>query len=441
MLATDAAREGINLQFAHIMINYDLPWNPIRIDQRMGRLHRYGQDQKVSIYNLFVEDTRESNILETLVTRVDTIEEDLGVSSDILGMVLDDSDLNLEDRIMNAIEEDESGEEVAKDIDDIIEERKQAVKKLQNNFLIEDKFGESELEEVQELIEESREDHVGQAEVRKLLKLFTQEFGGKLNKKRTGNSSGTVYSVETPSVIDIDNEEVLSSYPKATFDQELAKENQHLEFLSVNHPLVRAIVDYCLDGDWIDGQTTVKRMSDQSKTPGLVCNFRLGYETADESDETEEFVSLFVTCEEEIESEIPETNGSVPPDTAEKYPQVQQVTEKAENLIEMAEREAQWRVEKMAEEAEKEKSEAVDIKRQHAERYFENAIGTWESRLKQYREDDKKGKDMTISIRQAQSEIEELQEERKHEFDRLLQEESVLPKTPNLVNVAVLISD
>jgi vacuolar-type H+-ATPase subunit H len=204
---------------------------------------------------------------------------------------------------------------------------------------------------------------------------------------------------------------------------------------------VRAIVDYCLDGNWIDGQTTVKRMTDQSETPGLLCNFRLGYETADESDETEEFVPLFVTCEEEIESEIPETNGSIPPDTADEYPQVQQVAEKAETLIEMAEREAQRRVEEMAEEAEKEKSEAVDIKRQHAERYFQNAIGTWESRLEQYREDDKQGKDMTISIRQAQSEIEELQEERKREFDRLRQEESVLPKRTDLVNTAVLISN
>jgi len=182
-------------------------------------------------------------------------------------------------------------------------------------------------------------------------------------------------------------------------------------------------------------------MADQSKTPGLLCNFRLGYETADESDETEEFVPLFVTAEEEIEDEIPETDGSVPPETADGHPQVQPVTKKADTLIEMAEQEAQRRVEKMAEEAEKEKSEAVEIKRQHAERYFENAIGTWKSRLEQYREDDKQGKDMTISIRQAQAEIEELQEERKREFDRLRQEESVLPKTTDLINTAVLIPD
>lgn len=439
MLATDAAREGINLQFAHIMINYDLPWNPIRIDQRMGRLHRYGQDQKVNIYNLFVEDTRESDILETLVTRVDTIEEDLGVSSDVLGMVLDDSDLNLEDRIMDAIQEDEPGKEVAKNIDEIIEERKEAVKKLQDNFLIEDKFGESELEEVQELIEESREDHVGQAEVRDLIKLFTEEFSGSLNTKHKNGTSNPIYSVETPSVIELNSDEVQSTYSKATFDQELAKENQHLEFISVNHPLVRAIVDYCLDGSWIDGQTTVKQMSDQSEAPGLLCNFRLGYETADGNEETEEFCPLFVTSNKDVKEDIPELDSQIPLDTAEEDPQVRKVVEKAEVLVDKAEEEAQRRVEEMAEEAENEKSEAVEIKRQHAKRYFENAIGTWKSRLEQYKEDDKKGKDMTINIRTAQSKIENLQEERKREFDRFRQEESVLPKRVDLVNVAVLI--
>jgi SNF2 family DNA or RNA helicase len=60
MIAIDAAQEGLNLQFAHIMVNFDLPWSPTRIDQRMGRLHRYGQDRTVEIRNLFFKNTHES---------------------------------------------------------------------------------------------------------------------------------------------------------------------------------------------------------------------------------------------------------------------------------------------------------------------------------------------------------------------------------------------
>ena len=101
LLATDAAREGLNLQFAHIMVNYDLPWNPIRIDQRMGRLHRYGQDRTVEIRNLFFQDTRESEILNVLIEKLDQIEEDLGMRSDVLGRVLENIDLD--GQIMDAI--------------------------------------------------------------------------------------------------------------------------------------------------------------------------------------------------------------------------------------------------------------------------------------------------------------------------------------------------
>jgi SNF2 family DNA or RNA helicase len=83
------------------MVNYDLPWNPIRIDQRMGRLHRYGQDRTVEIRNLFFQDTRESEILNVLIEKLDQIEEDLGMRSDVLGRVLENIDLD--GQIMDAI--------------------------------------------------------------------------------------------------------------------------------------------------------------------------------------------------------------------------------------------------------------------------------------------------------------------------------------------------
>jgi len=440
MLATDAAREGINLQFAHIMVNYDLPWNPIRIDQRMGRLHRYGQDEEVNIYNLFVEDTRESDILQTLVERIDTIEEDLGVSSDVLGMVLDDDDFDLEDRIMNAVAENESGEKVAKDIDDVIKERKEAVKKIQENFLIEDHFSESELEEVQELIQESKRDHVGQDTVRELLELFFKELDGEIQEK-SAESTREIYTIDTPAVIELENDEVQSSYARATFDQTLAKEDRRIEFISVNHPLVRGIVDYCLDGDWMDGLTAVKRADEDIQSLGLLCNFRLGYETADGSEETEEFVPLYAPIEGDITDDVPQTCGSVSPDTAKNHEQVNQVIQQADGLIEKAKREAQRTVEEMAENAEEEKEEAVEIKRKHAERYFNNAMNTWQTRLRDWKEDIERGKDMELNVKRARSKLDELKNERKREFEQLREEESVLPKTNELVNVAVVVSD
>ncbi|GFP26010.1 hypothetical protein HKBW3S25_01496, partial [Candidatus Hakubella thermalkaliphila] len=70
MVSTEAGGEGINLQFCWLMVNYDIPWNPNRLEQRMGRVHRYGQQHEVHIYNLVAVDTREGRILEKLFEKL-----------------------------------------------------------------------------------------------------------------------------------------------------------------------------------------------------------------------------------------------------------------------------------------------------------------------------------------------------------------------------------
>ena len=70
MVATEAAGEGINLQFCHLMVNYDLPWNPNRLEQRMGRIHRYGQRRPVHVFNMVAADTREGQIMQTLFAKL-----------------------------------------------------------------------------------------------------------------------------------------------------------------------------------------------------------------------------------------------------------------------------------------------------------------------------------------------------------------------------------
>lgn len=67
LLATDAAGEGINLQRAHLMVNYDLPWNPNRIEQRFGRIHRIGQTEVCHLWNLVAEETREGDVYRKLL--------------------------------------------------------------------------------------------------------------------------------------------------------------------------------------------------------------------------------------------------------------------------------------------------------------------------------------------------------------------------------------
>lgn len=92
LVATDAAGEGINLQFCWLMVNYDVPWNPARLEQRMGRIHRYGQaHDPVVILNLVAAKTREGRVLHTLLDKLDRIRKEMGSDKvfDVVGRVFE----------------------------------------------------------------------------------------------------------------------------------------------------------------------------------------------------------------------------------------------------------------------------------------------------------------------------------------------------------------
>lgn len=87
LIATDAAGEGINLQFCWLLVNYDIPWNPARLEQRMGRVHRYKQNHDVLLLNLISKDTREGRVLKVLLDKLESIRKELGSDKvfDIIG--------------------------------------------------------------------------------------------------------------------------------------------------------------------------------------------------------------------------------------------------------------------------------------------------------------------------------------------------------------------
>ena len=91
LICTDAAGEGINLQFCRLLINWDIPWNPNRLEQRMGRIHRYGQKSDVLVFNMVAGNTREGQVLRVLLHKLDVIREQLGddrvydVIQDVMG--------------------------------------------------------------------------------------------------------------------------------------------------------------------------------------------------------------------------------------------------------------------------------------------------------------------------------------------------------------------
>ena len=109
LIATDAAGEGINLQFCWLMVNYDIPWNPARLEQRMGRIHRYGQaHDPVIIANLIAGDTREGRVLKTLLDKLEAIRKQLNSDKvfDVVGRLFEG--MSIKDYFTKSITVDDS---------------------------------------------------------------------------------------------------------------------------------------------------------------------------------------------------------------------------------------------------------------------------------------------------------------------------------------------
>ena len=133
MVSTEAGGEGINLQFCSLMVNYDIPWNPNRLEQRMGRIHRYGQQKEVHIYNLVAADTREGKVLGALFRKLEQIQAALGSDRvfDVIGEVIPGQ--SLKELIVQAITNRRTLEEIIADIETLPDE--EAVRKAREAVL------------------------------------------------------------------------------------------------------------------------------------------------------------------------------------------------------------------------------------------------------------------------------------------------------------------
>lgn len=141
MIATEAAAEGVNLQFCSLLINYDLPWNPQRIEQRIGRCHRYGQKFDVTVINfLNARNEADARVLDLLTEKFRLFDDTFGASDEILGSI--ENDLDFEKRIAEIYNKCRSDAEIQTAFDKVQEEldeqiktaKKESERKLLDNF-------------------------------------------------------------------------------------------------------------------------------------------------------------------------------------------------------------------------------------------------------------------------------------------------------------------
>jgi len=248
MVATEAAGEGINLQFCHLMINYDLPWNPTRLEQRMGRIHRYGQQYEVFIYNLVATSTREGMVLHALLEKLERMREGLGKDRvfDIVDQLLEG--LSLERLIREALAQRLTFDQVRNrvlaclDADQQARIEHAALTGLANRYVDLDRL---------------RADRRRSAEARLVpayIRAFFEQAMEKLAPGRLARRDDGFWRISyVPAALRDVPEELrrrygppAQSYPVITFDRADLAAHRHLAWVGPGHPLFEAMVHHVL---------------------------------------------------------------------------------------------------------------------------------------------------------------------------------------------------
>ncbi|MBA2133541.1 helicase-related protein [Capillibacterium thermochitinicola] len=253
LLATDAAGEGINLQRAHLMVNYDLPWNPNRIEQRFGRIHRIGQTEVCHLWNLVAMETREGEVFLRLFTKMEEQRKALGGRVfDILGKITFDNK-PLRDLLLEAIRYGDRPEVRAR-LHQVVED---AFDREKLRALIEDHLLAKQTMDLSQVMTIKAE--LERAQARKLQPHFISAFflaafqllGGSF-KEREANRYEITHvplAVRSRSRITGIGGPVLVRYERVCFEKELINlpGKPQAVFLCPGHPLLEATIDLILE--------------------------------------------------------------------------------------------------------------------------------------------------------------------------------------------------
>lgn len=271
LLSSEVGSEGLDMQFCNTLVNYDLPWNPMVVEQRIGRIDRFGQESpKVHIYNIVVNESILEDIYERLLMRIGIFRESIGDLEAILDAELEKGGITIRDAIKN-MERDFysdvlSVEEVERkqlEIEQAIENERLNLKKIEDgltNTLTNDSYFKDEINriinnnayvtknELYQLIIQLLKDTLTTCEIRETIEPGIYEF---VLPKSDPRVLKRFLDNNVP--IDIDSQRLYNSFIgkiedhlsfKLTFDQELAFHDKRLEYINIYHPLIKAAVKW-----------------------------------------------------------------------------------------------------------------------------------------------------------------------------------------------------
>jgi superfamily II DNA or RNA helicase len=274
LISTSAGGEGINLQCARVLFNYDLPWNPMAVEQRIGRIHRYGQKEVAQVYNLIAEDTVEERIYALLTEKLQSVAKAIGKTDRETGEPLEDFRLD----ILGFLGSSPNYQQLFK----------QALL---------DKDYQRTARQIEEMMQQAQQARTALMELSQDLTYFNLEhyrrISGRFNLRQLGvwcrdaiiRLGGTVlpvgefWQVLTPDCLKTFSQ-VAPKYENVTFDRELATRKKKCELLGLGHPLIDALVAYLQNAPF-SGDTAILP-SDGAKSGVVAARYRVTWDRADQ---------------------------------------------------------------------------------------------------------------------------------------------------------------
>jgi len=450
MVATDAAGEGINLQFCRFLINWDLPWNPNRLEQRMGRIHRYGQVDDVWVFNLVAQNTREGAVLEKILTKMDTMRNQMG--SDRVYDVIDDlmDGVPLATLIENAIDSDDEYEGSRK-----IEFKLESATQEKAEFLIDlhkkpSLASRLDLHAVRQLHDQSYE--------KKLQPLFIEKFFEKAWSACGGtfliNDHPRIWHISpTPAPLinfALKHAFVVHDHYKTpfVFDKQLvsvASKTQvpdHTQLLGPRHPLFDVLISWAIDQARIPFAKGSILIDPNITKPLQVWLLRFVIEDQrvrgiynHVNSLVHERLSLIVNDPNGMRTISPSyLLNCVSPHEPTKLPEIP--NKFSHEIVEWA---YQYITEPQLEEAKSIRSEECNLRRKYLKNAFSDVIRDLQAKLNNLQHDHLFGEDNASERERVRKRINDLESRRTDRLDELNLMEKLSAKLPDLLTEAIIV--
>jgi superfamily II DNA or RNA helicase len=270
LISTEAGGEGRNFQFCHNLVNYDLPWNPMKIEQRIGRLDRIGQKRPVMIFNFSILGTIEERVLDVLTNRIRVFEETIGGLDPILGEV--ESDIQ---RVF--LLADAEGKKALSNLDRQLDARVRDARSVERRLadLIMDTKSYRK-DEVERLL--GNRGTVDSDTLRRFTLTALTELGAAVDKH---DEIDNAYQIRLRGGFENEFPHLAKDarLRTGTFDPAIAREHEELEFFAIGHEIVDALAARCMSREY-GGRTSYRqiRTDDHAPESGWFFTFLLEFQ-------------------------------------------------------------------------------------------------------------------------------------------------------------------